>query len=187
MSIKAEDVLNFWFYEVSQNDWFTEDTALDQKMHDKFLAIHEDASNGKLNSWENTPEGLLALVLLLDIFAHRMFRNTPRAFDTDILALNYAREAIIRHFDDRIDRQFKLFFYLPFLNSESIGDQRLALFYIRERTKEESWLTIAERNFDIVQRFGRFPQRNPILGREATPEESAFLDQIRARSNQVHH
>src|SRR5262249_45494278 len=114
-------------------------------------------------------------ILLLHEFPRRMFRGTARAFETDDLALDLARAAIINHFDDRIDKAYKLIFYLPFLNSENIGDQRLALFYIRERTKENIWLTMAEENFNTVERFGRFPNRNPILGREPTPAEIEFL------------
>jgi uncharacterized protein (DUF924 family) len=110
-----------------------------------------------------------------------MFRGLPRAFETDGVALDLARAAIIKHFDDRIDKHYKLLFYLPFLNSEDVGDQRLALFYIRERTKDDQWLTMAETNFEIVQRFGRFPQRNPVLGRDPTPEEAQFLEKAKAK------
>ncbi len=175
MSTAPEDVLNFWIYSVGRERWFADDRALDIEIREKFLEAYEQAVNGELKSWEDTPEGMLALMLLLDQFPRRMFRGTSRAFETDELALELARDAIIKHFDDRIDRDFKLLFYLPFVNSESLGDQRLALFYIRERTKENDWLSMAEQNFDTVQRFGRFPQRNPILGREPTPEEAAFL------------
>jgi uncharacterized protein (DUF924 family) len=171
----AEDVLNFWFYEVGRDRWFADDPALDAQIRDTFQSVYEDAVSGKLKAWEDTPQGMLALMLLFDQFPRRMFRGTTRAFETDELAVDLARGAIIKHFDDRIDKQYKLLFYLPFLNSENMGDQRLALFYIRERAKENEWLSLAEQNFEIVQRFGRFPQRNPILGRDPTPEEAAFL------------
>lgn len=181
MRIMPDDILNFWFYEIGRERWFDNDPALDDLVRGKFLAVYEQAVNGKLSSWEATPEGVLALLLLFDEFPRRMFRSTSRAFATDEQALDLARSAIVRHFDDRIDRQYKLFFYLPFLNSENLGDQRLALYYIRERTKEMEWLSIAEEHYDTVQKFGRFPQRNPILGRDATPEEKAFL--LRERAN----
>jgi len=173
--MKPEDVLNFWFYEVGRERWFADDRALDLQIRERFLAVHEQAAQGALKEWQTTPEGALALLLLFDEFPRRMFRGTSRAFETDELALELARYAIIKHFDDRIDKQFKLFFYLPFLNSESMGDQRLALFYIRERTRESEWLNRAEQHFNTIQRFGRFPQRNPVLGRELTPEEAEFL------------
>jgi uncharacterized protein (DUF924 family) len=175
MSITSEDVLNFWFYEVGRDHWFEEDLALDATVRERFLALHEQAAAGKLKAWEDTPEGMLALMLLFDQFPRRMFRGTARAFETDEIALELARNAIIKHFDDRIDKNYKLLFYLPFLNSESVGDQRLALFYIRERLRENDLLSMAEERLDIVQRFGRFPQRNPILGRDPTPEEAEFL------------
>ena len=174
---KAEDILNFWFYEVDREKWFAEDPVLDAQINDRFLSAYEQALEGKLRQWEDTPEGMLALMLLLDQFPRRMFRGTSRAFETDDLALDLARSAIIKHFDDRIDRQYKLLFYLPFLNSEDEANQRLALFYIRERAKDEDWLTMAERNYEVVQRFGRFPQRNPILGRQPTKDEAKFLEQ----------
>jgi uncharacterized protein (DUF924 family) len=175
MSMNAEDILNFWFYEVGRERWFTDDRTLDQQIRERFLPLYEQAAEGKLEAWEATPEGVLALLLLLDEFPRRMFRGSRRAFETDEQAIELARNSIIKHFDDRIDRQFKLFFYLPFLNSESMGDQRLALFYIRERTKEAEWLDRAEQHFHTIQRFGRFPQRNPILGRELTADEAEFL------------
>lgn len=175
MTVKPEDILNFWIYEVGRDRWFEEDRALDQTIRDRFLPLHEQALKGDLKHWEETPEGMLALMLLFDQFPRRMFRGTSRAFETDELAIDLARNGIIKHFDDRIDRNFKLLFYLPFLNSESVGDQRLALFYIRERVKENEWLSMAEQHLDIVQRFGRFPQRNPVLGRDPTPEEEEFL------------
>ena len=177
MAMTPEDVINFWFYEIGRDRWFVEDHALDSQMHERFLAIHEQATNQELDAWKQTPEGMLALLLLLDEFPRRMFRGTSRAFATDDEALEVAREGIIKHFDDRIDKQFKMLFYLPFLNSEDLGDQRLALYYIRERAKEQEWLSVAEQRFETVERFGRFPQRNPILGRDPTPEEIAFLQQ----------
>ena len=178
---EAEEVLNFWFNEIGRERWFANDASLDEQIRARFEKPYQDAVDGKLKAWEDTPEGMLALMLLFDQFPRRMFRGTSRAFETDELAVELARKAIIKHFDDRIDREYKLLFYLPFLNSESMGDQRLALFYIRERTKENDWLSLAEMNFETVQRFGRFPQRNPALGRQATPEEAAFLEKARSR------
>lgn len=176
---EAEEVLNFWFYEVGRDRWFTADPALDKQITERFLPLYEQAVKGEFREWEKTPEGSLALMLLYDEFPRHMFRGTPRAFETDELALELARDSIIKHFDDRIDKQYKLLFYLPFLNSESVSDQRLALFYIRERAKDNDWLTKAETNHEIVQRFGRFPERNPVLGREPTPEEAQFLERMK--------
>jgi uncharacterized protein (DUF924 family) len=167
----AEDILNFWFFEIGRDKWFEHEEALDSQIRDRFLPDYEKAVHGELKKWEETPEGTLALLLLLDEFPQRMFRNTARAFETGEMAVELAREGIIKHFDDRIDRQYKLLFYLPFLNSENVGDQRLALFYIRERVKDSEWLAKAEENHEIVLRYGRFPQRDAILGRHPDLEE----------------
>jgi len=170
-----EEILNFWFYEVGPARWFVEDHELDAVVRGRFLAAHERAAMEGLREWEETPEGVICLLLLLDTFPRLMFRDTERAYATDDEALDLARQAIIKHFDDRIDRSFKLFFYMPFEHSENIGDQRLATFYVRERTKEPDWVDSADWRFSVIQRFGRFPHRNAILGRESTAEELLFL------------
>jgi uncharacterized protein (DUF924 family) len=171
----AEDILDFWLNEIGHEHWFEPNDSFDAMMRDHFSDIQGKAAREELPQWKKTPEGMLALVLLLHEFPRRMFRGTPRAFATDDMAIELTREAIVQHFDDRIDKTYKLIFYLPYTRSESMGDQRLALFYIRERTKEDLWLSMAERNFNTVERFGRFPDRNPVLGRESTPHEAAFL------------
>lgn len=176
MLTDPEEILNFWFYEVGPDRWFKVDPALAELIRERFLSAYERASMDGLHEWEETPEGMLALVLLLDMFPRHMFHGTERAYAFDDEALDLARQAIIRHFDDRIDRNFKLFFYLPFQHAEHDGDQRLAGFYIRERTKDEAWVDEASRCQDIISRFGRFPDRNACLGRESSPEELAFLE-----------
>ena len=175
MAPDINDIIHFWFNEVGRSRWFAPDLALDHAIQKNFESTYLMALNGELRHWEQTPEGMLALILLFDVFAQRMYRGTAKAYMTSDLALDLARLAIINHFDDRIDREFKLFFYLPFMNSEYMGDQRLALFYIRERTKREEWLIMAEHTYDIMHRFGRFPDRNTALGRESSPEETAYL------------
>ena len=166
-----EDILNYWFTDVGRDKWFEHEEALDSQIRERFLPEYEKAFRGEYKKWEETPEGMLALLLLLDEFPRHMFRNTARAYETGELAVELAREGIIKHFDDRIDKQYKLLFYLPFLNSENISDQRLALFYIRERVKDTEWLERAEKNHEIVQRYGRFPGRDAILGRHPDLEE----------------
>lgn len=175
MMTDPEDILNFWFYEVGPDRWFKDDPDLDETVRARYQAAHERAALDELRGWEETPEGVLALLLLLDQFPRRMFRGTARAYATDDNALDIARQAIIRHFDDRIDKTFKLFFYLPFVHSESAGDQRLGVYYIRERTKDPAWVDSAEWRLQTVMRFGRFPHRNDALGRETSPEEQTFL------------
>lgn len=184
MSNSAEEILNYWFYEVGPDRWFNSDPVIDEEIRARYVSIYEQAAQGGLSEWEETPEGVIALLLLLDMFPRRMFRGTPRAYETDDYALEIARQAIIDHFDDRIDRNYKLFFYMPFQHAENLGDQRLASFYVRERTKEVDWVDESERRYQIIQVFGRFPHRNDILGRESTPEEIAYLeDEAKRRKN----
>ncbi|MDD2324540.1 MAG: DUF924 domain-containing protein [Alphaproteobacteria bacterium] len=177
-----EEILNFWFYEIGPSRWFTHDSELDGTIRTRFLEAHERAALEGLHDWQETPEGMLALLLLLDVFPRRMFRGTSRAYATDDTALDLARQAIIRHYDDRIDRQFKLFFYLPFLHAENAGDLRLAGFYIRERTRDFDLADRADWRYDVILRFGRYPHRNQALGRETTPEEERFMEQVRKRN-----
>lgn len=170
-----EDILNFWFYEIGPARWFTADAALDETLRTRYGETYDAAVAGDLSKWEETPEGVICLLLLFDVFPRRMFAGTARAFDTEIDALDLARRSIIRHFDDRIDKGYKLFFYLPFVHSESVADQRLGVFYVRERTKEDDWIERSEASQRVIERFGRFPDRNAALGRESTPEEIEFL------------
>ncbi|HBM90320.1 MAG TPA: DUF924 domain-containing protein [Rhodospirillaceae bacterium] len=175
MTIDPEEILKFWFYDIGPSRWFTADPEIDETIKSKFLEAYQKAAREELGAWEETPEGMISLLLLLDTFSRRMFHGTAQAYETDDLALDLARGAIVRHFDDRIDRTFKLFFYMPFTHSEQIGDQRLASFYVRERTKEKDWVDFVDRRRQIVERFGRFPHRNAFLNRETTPEEAAYL------------
>lgn len=177
MSQTPEDVLDFWFREIGPDQWFDPNPTYDALMRERFAVLQDSAAREELPAWKKTPEGMLSLVLLLHEFPRRMYRGTARAFATDDLAMELAREAIIHHFDDRIDKTYKLIFYLPYMDSEDIADQRLALFYIRERTKDELWLKIAEDNFNRIERFGRFPARNAPLNRVSTPEEQTYLNQ----------
>lgn len=176
MNIEPEDVLDFWLREIGDHDWLSTDTRHDAVMRERFVELQAKAARDELPQWKKNPESMLALLLLLQEFPRRMFRGRAEAFANDNLALDLARDAIIHHFDDRIDKTYKLIFYLPYINSENISDQRLALFYVRERTKEDAWLKIAERNFQIIDHFGRFPDRNAALGRASTQEEIAFLE-----------
>ncbi|MCL2469282.1 MAG: DUF924 domain-containing protein [Alphaproteobacteria bacterium] len=185
MLTDPEEILNYWFYEVGPQHWFTPDAAVDDAIRSRFLIAHERAALDGLRPWEETPEGMLALLLLLDIFPRRMFCGTARAYATDETALDLARQAIIHHFDDRIDINFKLFFYLPFLHAENSGDQRLASFYIRERTKTSAWVDWANWSSAVIQRFGRFPHRNAVLGRVSTEEEIAFLETNQGKDDNV--
>jgi uncharacterized protein (DUF924 family) len=169
-----DDVLAFW-RAGGPDKWFTKDTAFDDDIRRRFLATYEAAAAGQLSDWENTADGALALTIVLDQFPRNMFRNDPRTYAADPLARAVADRAIARGFDQQVPPGNRQFFYLPFEHSETLADQDrcCALFRAAGNAEDLKW---AELHADIIRRFGRFPHRNAILGRETTPAERAFLD-----------
>jgi uncharacterized protein (DUF924 family) len=170
----ADDVLAFW-RAAGEDKWFEKDEDFDHDCRETFLPTYEAAAKGQLSDWEKTPDGALALVIVLDQFPRNMFRNDPRAFATDPLALAIAKRALISGFDRKVAHDLVPFLYLPFEHSENIADQRRSVDLFAEYGNDNN-LKYAEIHRDIIERFGRFPHRNAVLGRETTPEEKAFLD-----------
>ena len=155
--------------------WFAKDADFDRRFRETFLGEHEAAARGELDAWMTTPEGALALLLLLDQFPRNSFRGTPRMYATDAAARRIAAAAIDAGHDRKVPPDLRLFFYLPFGHSEDLADQERCVALCRPLGQPDA--EHSERHRDIVQRFGRFPHRNPILGRKMTPEEQEFLDQ----------
>jgi uncharacterized protein (DUF924 family) len=174
MSIEPNDVLAFW-RAAGPDKWFNKNDAFDAEIRDKFLAAYEAAAAGKLAEWEQSAEGALALVIVLDQFPRNMFRGSARTYAADPLARAVADRAIARGFDRHFARPERLFFYLPFTHSEDLADQERCVALHRE-AGEVDWMKYAEEHADIIRRFGRFPHRNAVLGRATTPDEQAFLD-----------
>lgn len=171
---EADAVVAFW-RDAGQRLWFAKDDAFDRRFRERFLFLHEAAARGELMGWLATAEGALALVVLLDQFPRNAFRGTPRRYATDALARTVAGAAIEAGHDSQVPEELQLFFYLPFGHSEDLADQERAVALIRRLGQPN--LSHAERHRDIIRRFGRFPHRNPILGRSMRPEEQQFLDQ----------
>jgi uncharacterized protein (DUF924 family) len=171
---EALDVIDFW-REAGIGLWFAKDDAFDRRFRDRFLSGYEAAARGELSGWVATAEGALALVLLLDQFPRNAFRGTPRMYATDVLARTVAAAAVAAGHDRAVQAELQMFFYLPFGHSEQLADQdrSVALF----RRLGQPHLAHAERHCGIVRRFGRFPHRNPILGRTTTAEERHYLDE----------
>ena len=167
-------VLAFW-REAGRERWYTRDDAFDAEVRARYLDLWRMAAAGELSSWEASDDGALALVIVLDQFPRNMFRGTPQAFASDALARDVAHRAIARGVDVRIDPVLLEFLYMPFMHSEHLPDQLhcVALF---ENTDNAENLKYAREHADIIQRFGRFPHRNRLLGRDTTAEEQAFLD-----------
>jgi uncharacterized protein (DUF924 family) len=171
---RPEDVTAFW-RAAGRQKWFRKDAAFDREIKARFLARHEAAAAGRLSDWEATPDGALALLLLLDQFPRNMFRGSARAFATDPLARAVAERAIAHGFDAGAAGAERIFFHLPFMHSENLADQERSLALWRQSDDGESG-KFAEIHADIIRRFGRFPHRNAVLGRTTTPEEQTFLD-----------
>ena len=171
---EPNDIVAFWL-DAGPERWFAKDDAFDAEIHRRFLATHWAAAAGKLAAWAHTPEGALALLIVLDQFPRNLFRGSAQSFATDHAALSVAKVAIARGFDQAVPTQQRQFFYLPLMHSEDLADQERCVALYRALGDEEQ-LTWADLHADIIRRFGRFPHRNVLLGRSTTPEEQAFLD-----------
>jgi uncharacterized protein (DUF924 family) len=170
----AAEVVSFW-REAGPDKWFDKIDAFDDEIRRRFLPTYEAAASGKFAAWEQSAEGALALLILLDQFPRNMFRGQARTFACDPMARAVTAGAIVRGFDSEVAPDLRQFFYVPFEHSEDLADQErgIALFQAAGDAHGLKW---AELHADIIRRFGRFPHRNAVLGRATTPEEQAFLD-----------
>lgn len=172
-----DEVLAFWFSEAGRDRWFAASQAFDEEVRRRLLPAHEAAAAGALDGWAATPEGALALVLLLDQVPRNAFRGTPRMYATDGRALEAARAAVAAGHDLALagdDR--RMFLYLPFEHAEDAEAQRECLRLVSSRIADPEYLDYARRHLEVVERFGRFPHRNAILGRGSSAEELEFLE-----------
>lgn len=168
------DLISFW-KNAGTAKWFARDDAFDATLRERYAAAHHAAARRDLDGWRRTADGALALVLLLDQIPRNLFRNSAHAFATDGLARAIASAAIDAGHDRAVDRELRLFFYMPFEHSEALADQdrSLALF---DAMGDDYYLKYATAHRDVIVRFGRFPHRNAALGRANTTEEQAWLD-----------
>lgn len=171
-----EEILRFWFEELEPKQHFVKDKALDETIIERFGAVHQEASKGELASWRDTPEGALAEIIVLDQFSRNIHRDTPKAFAQDADALLRAQEMVARGDDMNVDEEKRCFVYMPYMHSESpeVHSEAVKLF---EALGDEMNLKYEHMHKDIIDKFGRYPHRNVILGRESTPEELEFLTQ----------
>lgn len=167
------DVVGFWKEAGKDGRWFDKDKGFDRRFRERFLDLHMAVATREHDSWMETPEGALALLILTDQFPRNAFRGTGHMYATDPLARHYARQAHAGGHMERVEPDLRLFFCLPFAHSEDIADQDLSV--ALNARLGQPWLDHAEGHRDIIRRFGRFPHRNPLLGRETTFEEAVFL------------
>jgi uncharacterized protein (DUF924 family) len=171
---EAAGVVGLW-RDAGEKKWFNKDDAFDREIAARFGALHAKAAAGELSDWADRPEGALALILLLDQFSRNLFRGAPQAFAQDALALKVARAALEAGFDQQVEPKLRLFFYMPFMHSEAIADQRRCVSLIH-CSGSEGLLKYAREHGEIIRRFGRFPHRNALLGRHTSVAEQTFLD-----------
>ncbi|MBE9155324.1 DUF924 domain-containing protein [Nodosilinea sp. LEGE 06152] len=192
---RAEGILRFWFgdpedlegeYGQQRKVWFKKDPAFDEVIRQRFLGDVERAIAGELDEWRSQPRSCLALVLLLDQFPRNLFRGDAHCFGGDRAALATAYHALENGYDQQVLPVERMFFYLPLEHSENLADQERSVELVRslhahDPEKFESTLDYALRHREVIQRFGRFPHRNEVLGRETTAEEAEFLRQPGSR------
>jgi uncharacterized protein (DUF924 family) len=169
-----QDVLGFW-KQAGPPKWFTRNAAFDEAIRLKFEPVHHRAARGEYDAWATTPEGALALCILLDQFPRNLYRGSAHSYATDPKARAIARNAVEAGFHMKVEKELAMFLVLPFEHSEDLEDQDLGVRLATEIGDLEilKWVEIHR---DIIRRFGRFPHRNPALGRTTTAEEQAFLD-----------
>jgi uncharacterized protein (DUF924 family) len=170
----AQADVDFW-REAGRARWFQKDDGFDADFRQRFATLHESAAAGRLDAWLGNPWSALALVLLLDQYPRNAYRGTVRMYATDTLARTAATHALDAGHDRVVGPDLCLFFYLPFAHSERLADQDRSVALNAGLGAEA--LSHAEGHRDIVRRFGRFPHRNRLLGRDTTPQEQAFLDE----------
>lgn len=182
-----EEIIDFWFGKPepgqaqSRKVWFQKDPDFDQEIQTRFLADYDRAAAGAFVSWQSFPQGCLALVLLLDQFPRNLFRGNPQSFATDAQAIAITQHAIQQDFDQMLSPIQRWFLYIPFMHSEKLADQQRSVELFRQLSQEEpetaSAYEYAIKHLQVIERFGRFPHRNAILGRQTTSEEAEFLQQ----------
>lgn len=176
MSTDQQAVLDFWFRELTSEQWFRRDASVDRMIAERFGDLHAHATRCELYPWRDTGRGRLAEVIVLDQFSRNIFRDQPAAFAWDALALALAQEAVALGADGELEPVERSFLYMPWMHSESAAMHEVALELFGQDGLEYN-LKFEIDHKRIIDRFGRYPHRNAVLGRESTPEELEFLRQ----------
>lgn len=169
-----EEVLHFWFSELTPEDWWKKSDELDRLIEKRFSKVHQAAIRGELFSWRNSAEGRLAEIIVLDQFSRNIYRGKPDSFSSDSLALILAQEAVRSGDDEQLSPEQKAFLYMPYMHSESVVIHEEAVRLFSQKGLEGN-LDFEHAHFNIIKKYGRYPHRNEILGRQSTQEEIEFL------------
>jgi len=169
-----EEVIRFWFEEIEESQWWKKDQEFDRLIDSRYSALHKKATKCELYEWRVTSEGRLAEIIILDQFSRNIHREKPESFSNDSLALALSQEAIRISADNKVSSIKRAFFYMPFMHSESVAIHEIAVGLFSDLGEAGS-LEFELRHKAIIDRFGRYPHRNSILGRRSTNEEIEFL------------
>jgi uncharacterized protein (DUF924 family) len=169
-------ILNFWFEEIESSKWWSKDLQFDEMISKRFAEVHRAANRCELSHWRKRPQGRLAEIIVLDQFSRNMFRDTALSFASDSLALVLAQEAISVGADVELDQSQRNFLYMPFMHSESLIIHDVAVELYTQNGSQYS-LDFELKHRNIIQKFGRYPHRNTILGRTSSQAELEFLTQ----------
>lgn len=172
--MKYENVLDFWFGELSDDDRFNGGERIDTLIKERFSDVHKAAAAGELADWRENQVGSLAEVIVLDQFSRNIYRGMPEAFASDEMALALATKAIEKGFDQELPPDKRLFLYMPYMHSEVQEIHEIAVKLFTDLGDSEA-LKYEKIHKDIIDQFDRYPHRNKQLGRENTPEEEAYL------------
>jgi uncharacterized protein (DUF924 family) len=170
-----DKVLNFWFGELTAEDWFAGGAELDKKISDRFATLYEELRAGLHPKSIDDARTALAAIIALDQFPRNIYRGQAAAFGTDNVAIEIARNAVDRGYDQGFSKDEKQFLYMPFMHSEISADQERCVDLFRALDNEDG-LKFAIEHRDIIQQFGRFPHRNKALGRETSEAEHKFME-----------
>lgn len=171
-----QEILKFWFEEIEPSQWWLKDEQLDQVIVEKFSDVHAKAIRCELYQWRNSAEGRLAEIIVLDQFSRNMFRGSPLSFAYDSLALALSQEAVLLEVDKELSSIQRSILYLPFMHSESLKIHKVTM-SLYQKNRSQSNLDFEIKHKEIIEKFGRYPHRNKILGRVSTDKEIEFLKQ----------
>jgi len=177
--IEPEDIIQFWYSEPMNKFWFKSTPDIDALISEKYEALWRYGLKGKLDTWKDSAQACLALILLFDQFPLNMFRGKPESFATEARSIDLALYSIKQAYDKEVPRSQLSFMYMPLMHSESMQHQNLSVEMFEKAGLKDN-LRFAKHHRSIIEQFGRFPHRNAILGRESTPAEIDYLNSERA-------
>ena len=166
------DVIKYWFSEKSRQHWFSSTSGMDFEIKQRYEKLWTSAASGELNDWQDSPQGCLALIIVLDQFPLNMFRGKSKSFQTEEMAVEVALKAINNSYDEILNTEELLFLFMPLMHSENLEHQDIQVKLFEKYDFNDEY---SKHHRNIVKRFGRFPHRNDILGRKSTPDEVEYL------------